>query len=172
MDTPKIELKSAQGVTIVELLIALTLLGVVIAMVYSLYLYGMTSFSRGNQQASKQQEARLIGKILSEEIRYAFEVEVLHNLPVNHRPDDAFILVQDGTVLKVENGKQIVLADGIKTSDISLVFDTNASDPKVDFLIVMGSGKDEYELASSIVVLNLGSTLTDATGSILRYRAF
>ncbi len=62
----KIRLQRESGFSLVELLIALTLFGVVLSIGYSIHYFGIVSFDRGQNQMERQREARLISRILTE----------------------------------------------------------------------------------------------------------
>lgn len=169
-----IKLKEEQGVTIVELLIGLSLLGVVLGVAYSLYFFGMTSFSRGQQQASRQQEARFISRVLSDELRYAREIEVLDVKSENFLEDDSFFYIDErGNVVKAEATKTTILAELGDYDLLSLRFATSSDEGRVvDITIGVTSNSREYELSTSVLLLNLdaSSKLPTKSGTILRYR--
>jgi len=64
-------LRSEKGLTLVELLIALALIGLVFALAFSLYAYGVGSFEQGTAQAAYQQKARLVHTLFKKELRNA-----------------------------------------------------------------------------------------------------
>ncbi len=99
----KIRLQRESGFSLVELLIALTLFGgVVLSIGYSIHYFGIVSFDRGQNQMERQREARLISRILTEEIRYAKEITI-----TNDTAD-----IKDGQVcFLVENGSVVRMAD-------------------------------------------------------------
>ena len=75
------KLKEFQGVTIIELMIALTILALVIGLAFTLQSYGLTSFTRGEGLASSQQNARYAARVLSDEVRYGQKVAIHNSVP-------------------------------------------------------------------------------------------
>ena len=75
------KLKDSQGVTIIELMIALTILALVIGLAFTLQSYGLTSFTRGEGLASSQQNARYAARGLSDEVRYGQRLRSITTFP-------------------------------------------------------------------------------------------
>lgn len=65
-----------EGYTILELLAALAILGLIISAIYSFYLAGLKSWHRGIEQMDSQQSARIAMDKMIRELRYASAVEV------------------------------------------------------------------------------------------------
>ncbi len=69
------------GVTIIELLATLTILGMIIAALYTFYLSGLHSWSRSIDRMEEQQSARIAIDKIIKEVRYAHAVEIRYNDP-------------------------------------------------------------------------------------------
>lgn len=67
----KVVWKNQRGVTLVELLIALTLLGVILAGIYSFFFFAQAGWDRSSAEARVAQEARLTLMKMKSEIRQA-----------------------------------------------------------------------------------------------------
>ncbi len=68
--------KDSKGLTIIELLLTLAIIGFVIAALYTFYLTGLRGWQRGIEQMEAQQSARIaMDKIISE-VRYAHELSL------------------------------------------------------------------------------------------------
>ena len=68
------KLKDQKGVTLVELILVIAVLGFVLAAALSFFLLGTRTFSLGSSQAKVQQEARLATTIVSGDLRTALNV--------------------------------------------------------------------------------------------------
>lgn len=65
-----------QGITLIELLVTLTILGFVITALYTFYLSGLQSWNRSIDSMEYQQSARIAMNKMINEIRYAQEVDI------------------------------------------------------------------------------------------------
>ncbi|MDZ4133457.1 MAG: prepilin-type N-terminal cleavage/methylation domain-containing protein [Dethiobacteria bacterium] len=70
-----------RGLTIIELLATLAILGMIIAALYSFYLSGLHSWSRCIDRIEEQQSARIAIDKIIKEVRYAHAVEIRYNEP-------------------------------------------------------------------------------------------
>lgn len=167
----RINLSSDKGFTLIELLIALSLTMIVLGVGYSLCFFGVTSFSRAKEQVTKQQEVRLAHKLLTEEIRYASEVEILSAKPEAYQADAVYIFVdENGDLVKVaQRGKSVVM-QGSKLGPVRVSFMTEEGSRTLDLVVGIDSKERPYEVKALILVLNLASKLSNRKGSILRYR--
>ena len=149
-------LQSSEGFSLVELLIAVTLIVMVIGVAYSLQSYGMVSFSRGEQLAAIQQNVRLVTRILSEEIRYGQKVEILGSMPESLDPKYVYFLADKGNVVRVKQEVPEVIAENTgKGAGYSLSFTKAVDDPTMVEMIIRGdSGQSKYELTTSVSSLN------------------
>lgn len=70
-----------KGLTIIELLATLAILGMIIATLYSFYLSGLHSWSRSIDRMEEQQSARIAIDKIIKEVRYAHAVEIRYYDP-------------------------------------------------------------------------------------------
>lgn len=68
-------LQKESGMTIIEIVITLSVLGFVIAALYSFYLSGISGWNRGTEQMEYQQTARIAMDKMIREIRFAHRVK-------------------------------------------------------------------------------------------------
>ena len=70
------KIKNNNGLTLVELLIALSLVGLVVTVVFSFFMVGMRAYGKGNIQADMQYEVRRASNKISDEIRHAKSISL------------------------------------------------------------------------------------------------
>lgn len=70
-------LRTRDGFTVVELLIALALLLIVLALTFTFYVFGSSSFQVGETQADVQQNARLAANFITKEVRVCERIVVV-----------------------------------------------------------------------------------------------
>jgi len=68
------KLRNDKGVTMVELILVIVVVGFVMAAALSFFLFGTRTFTLGSNQAKIQQEARLATTIVSQDLRTAINV--------------------------------------------------------------------------------------------------
>lgn len=100
---------SAKGLTLIELLAALALLGVVSALILGVLVSGINSYKSVNKQISLQDEANAIMTRFSNEIFVAVKVEALENQPV--KSIDISKYGGEKVTLEFANGKAMVIKE-------------------------------------------------------------
>ena len=66
-----------KGITLVELVIALAILGIVLTIGYNLFLAGLKSYGRQIDNADNQARARQVIRQLTREIRRADQIDII-----------------------------------------------------------------------------------------------
>lgn len=171
----RIRVKSARGFTMIELLIGFSLLGAVLGAAWSLYFYGFTSFSRGEQQMAKQQSARLVARVLSETIRQAEKISF--DSKTIDLKDFRYIYVdKDGNVVRSDNGGEpSIIATAPEGAQMSLDF-LRAHDAEniIHFTVGVLSDDGVYEIESSVYAQELPvshwMSLKPDRGKVLCYK--
>ncbi|MDW7740392.1 MAG: prepilin-type N-terminal cleavage/methylation domain-containing protein [Bacillota bacterium] len=124
------------GFMLVELLIALALLGVVLALGYMFFNFGTQAFNIGERRAIAQQAARITSDFITSELRFAKEIEI--------NPDEAemvngywyFYLSEDNSIIyRDQNENERIMADSLADDMLySIYFTSNVPDDVVIFL--------------------------------------
>lgn len=78
-----------KGLTLVELLVAMALIGLLLAGVFHLLIYGARVYQEGNEQVDLQREVRYAVDYITKEVRYARFIRVLQD-PDTVDPEDDF----------------------------------------------------------------------------------
>lgn len=172
----KVRLKSESGFSLVELLIALTLFGVVLSVGYSLHYFGIVSFERGQEQMERQREARLVSRVLTEEIRYAREITITNDMAKIEDGQVCF-LVENGSVVRVADNRSHPITSS--KDDYLLNFasikngEQNDQGAVISVTIRSGQEANAYEISTSILALNASSVNdNNRAGSILCLSGF
>ena len=161
------KLKSSQGVTIIELMIALAIFGLVISVAFAIQSYGIASFTRGESLVTRQQNIRMVTRILSEEIRFAQDVVVDYSL---EGPDYIYYWADDGSILKGTEANPETILGSTKNTSYSLEFNVVASEedeeePRiVEMTVRSESPQGVYEVTTSVQGLNLPIEGIEKTG--------
>jgi prepilin-type N-terminal cleavage/methylation domain-containing protein len=81
LENVKKQCRQEAGLTIIELLATLAVLGMIIAALYSFYLSGLHSWGRSIERMEEQQSARIAIDKIIKEVRYAHAVEIRYSDP-------------------------------------------------------------------------------------------
>lgn len=162
-------LKSSSGFSLMEVMMAIMLLGLVFYVAFSMYSFGVSSFQRGSEQMSCQQEARVVSNLITGKVRYAREILVLQAVDSPLSAGYIYIFSQDGNVvLQTSEGLSHL---GDNTDGFNQVVSFASESPAVvRFKIDVLSSSSSYGLETSVVGLNLGATLPEESGPVLRYK--
>ncbi len=139
-------LSNKKGVTLLELIIALAIMSIIMAVCFSVFSYGMKGYQRETANVDSQIDVRYVLNYLNREIRRAEHVEVNTNI--------LKLTDETGNITEYKlNGDEIIknattLVDGINTFMVTMNGD------KIEIFIesVENSSGDSYELSSEITI--------------------
>lgn len=169
----KYVVEKKKGLTLVELLISLALVGVVILLASSIYIFGLKIFDKGTTQSNVQDEIRVVGDFITKEIRNS--VEITFNTPSNIKEYSMIYL--DKNVIKYKpEGKSLEESVNKTGSIISgnndLIFQTKNKNSKA-FLnfTIKGTGKQQsYTLNSEVFLNNIKSIENSSSYNYVYYK--
>jgi prepilin-type N-terminal cleavage/methylation domain-containing protein len=69
-------LRNSKGITLVELILVIAVLGIVSAAALSFFVFGLNTFAMSSSQTKVQQEARLATTVVGQELRTSINVRV------------------------------------------------------------------------------------------------
>lgn len=177
--------KDTKGFTLIELVVALAILGLAINLGYDLAEYGLKSFSTGQEQAYAQRDVRFASERITRELRKATSIELPD--PTLPRPSGYCYFYSDNTsVLHFVNEQSVdepvtfgnaVITDplnfdlSLRNNQLILVFTFREKDSFPDDAF---SNDNQYYITSSIVLnniapFNVGQTLP-ISGSVVKFK--
>lgn len=162
-------LKSSSGFSLLEVMMAIMLLGLVFYVAFSIYSFGVSSFQRGSERMSSQQEARVVSNLITGKVRYAREIRVLQAVDSPLSPGYIYIFSQDGNVVLQTSESLFHLGDNMDSFDHTVSF-ASESPAVIRFKVGVLFNSSSYGLETSVVGLNLGATLPAESGPVLRYK--
>ena len=164
--------RQESGYSLVELLIALSLIGLVLSLAWGIYPFGVTMYSRGNDQSTLQQEERYLFEFLSRELMYAFGVEILGSLDEVPEPAAGEALLysnEQGIWRKMDDQATLVLP--ASRASFELAFRGDASSKELllfDYTVsLVKNPAITHEVVKTLYLFN--SKLKGGTGTVLRY---
>ena len=163
------------GITLVELVISVALLSLVIAVAFSLFVFGNNAYRGGTDQHILQTDMRFALEELTDDLRYATEVKVIEEGNGENQVNLGSLMVESGgvyenvglyeTYLFYSNGEIIRLR---RNSKRSIQFDTDEEttpltfvfqNDKIDISARMSNitGNKNYDVDISIDLLNINN---------------
>lgn len=70
-----------KGLTLIELLATIVILTIVASLAFSAYKFGVNAFQRANEKSELQDEVRIASHVITSQIRFASEVQLLNACP-------------------------------------------------------------------------------------------
>jgi prepilin-type N-terminal cleavage/methylation domain-containing protein len=153
-----------RGLSLVELLIVLALLGMIIGLGHMFFSFGTRTFNVGEAQSNVQQNVRVASNYITRELRYAFDVQIIDDtFPIPENVSDAFnyIFINDESALehRSKDGSIILFGDGSSGAALdSLIFAiSDDNDYMLDYSINASSKKPvrTYPLSTEVYLENL-----------------
>jgi len=107
-------IKSERGVTLVELLAAISLLSIVLLLASSVHLFGQKQMNSQSDEVQIQSQERLAANLITKEIRKAKTVEVKNPNQLTVNDTDTYKL--EGTTIQKNNEEFMTKINGFSVS--------------------------------------------------------
>lgn len=162
------DLKKKDGVTLIELVVALAIVTLVAGSIILILVSGMNVFSSGSSQYDIQGNARMASQLITEEIRYAVDLEIIQDI-TSVNLDDIPVYVN----YLYYDGEKVVKVNkfDIETKYIgnggSLNFWSESGDKILRYNIFAEDSSRVYNIENEVNSLNLH--LGDSNSIIVSY---
>ncbi len=164
----KLILKKQNGLALLELMVALALIGIVLFLGYMFFDFGARTFARGERQSIAQSSIRLGADFITNEIRYADKLVYDPNDPMK---EEHYYIKQEGSSVIYyyvdENGNKTQertmldsVADGMIyeiSFDEANYIEISQNQIKVVILFTLKADTDLYVLDTKVNILNLNN---------------
>ena len=135
-------IKKHRGFTMIELLVSLGILSIIISLGFSTLIFGTKSFGKGTDQATLQQDSRVIISLISNEVRNAKNLR--------YSSDD--FKDEKYYTIEAKGGKIILKEDNKQLKEIDTTFGEIFFSLEEKFLVI--TLKSGNETISSKILLN------------------
>jgi prepilin-type N-terminal cleavage/methylation domain-containing protein len=151
-----------KGFTLIELIVTLAIITLVMSGVFSLLLFNQKVYGKGSSQYDIQSNMRLAASSISQELRYATQIEILDSsAAVPATPDamdanEGYIYYDssNGTISKLSKTSPFSIEIG-KASGSGITFSHEADSSTVMFNIDAKDKDKNYSLSTKTLCLNL-----------------
>lgn len=172
-----------KGLTLTELIITLSLIGLVVMVAVTIMFMGASSYQSAEVESILHGELRLEGNYITEQIRNALDIAVLTEeefIEEGIIEDYNYVYFESGEVKKITPVKSSNYTPSVVQVEITkLEFDSKGSNGLFVFTIEgeasKGNQDRNYTISSNVITENIGKAAQDALpskkGAVLKYRA-
>lgn len=168
--------KNEKGVTLIELLIAMAILGIVLSVAYSLLFYGNTTFSHGNRQYNTQSSVRIAADYAEQELRFATTISILNSVPSPKLEPYNYMYIDNGRLVHEiydsGSGNYSTRSFNLNVLDNISTF-AFIDDSRLGITIEAEDGEQGYLLNREVNLLNVSlvsEAITGTTGDVVAFR--
>ncbi len=109
--------KQDEGLALTELIVALFIVGLVIAIVILIQWWGTTSFQAAETMAILQKEVRAVAGKITDEVRYARSIYPLEGMESTPEDSYCYLYLDDGVIVNIVGDEtRAVVIDSVVTS--------------------------------------------------------
>lgn len=169
-------LRRKKGVTLIELIVALAILGIVIIGVSSFIMFSNKTFNISEKQSDAQFNVRFASESITKELRVADTIEILDNTPAEFESDKKYIYVEGNSIKLFMGGYKKIILKGSSNFTPTLTFKKKSGNGKVlNFTIDGLEENQKFKIDSDILILNMpapNSILGEDSGSVVAFGPF
>jgi len=153
--------KSSKGFTLIEVIIALAIVGTVISIAYMLLGFSRTTLRNGNDHYDIQNDIRLASGYLSEEVRFATELKIMSYsdciAEISSHAEYDYFYIEDGALHQAKyvdssTYDEKSYAEYISSSDSSF---SAADDDTLNITLTATEDSKSYDISTDIKLENL-----------------
>jgi prepilin-type N-terminal cleavage/methylation domain-containing protein len=157
-------LHDKRGFTLIELIVVIAIVGLIISMAFSFYVFGSNTLTIGENQSNVQHNVRMAAKYITNELRIARTVEILDEIPdeIDIEPQKNYIFVDGNTIKHIKTEDSIdkdIFHEASTKFSIGMEFKINEDNAKIlNFKIDAKYDDQDFEVLSEVLIVNMAST--------------
>ncbi len=167
-----------QGLSLVELMVAVVVVAMVITVVSSLYAFGSRAFRAGEAQAWLQSSGESALRVITPKVRNAIALDIVSSKPASFDSGWWYVYLLDPTeystriIMRSPDGDERQITDEIVSGSDGLSFEARLVGQSVILSIaVRGSYRGRAgESATTAILGNISSLPSNTRGSSVRFR--
>lgn len=167
-----------QGLTLVELMVAVVVMAMVISVVSSLYVFGSRAFGIGEAQACLQSSGESALRVITPKVRNAIALDIMSSKPISFDSGWWYVYLLDPAefstriIMRSPDGDERQITDEIVSGSDGLSFEAHRVGQSVILSItVRGSYRSRAgETVATAILGNISSLPSKTTGSSVRFK--
>ncbi|MBP2027366.1 prepilin-type N-terminal cleavage/methylation domain-containing protein [Acetoanaerobium pronyense] len=162
-------MKIKKGFTLIEVLVTIGILGILISVLYNIIFFQINAFNKSDRQSVAQSDVRYISDFITNELRFAKDIEILGNKSDIDSYEYKYIYIENGDVFHRGYGNNYIKKLNLENRNPSyeIEFWTEKNDTSLLFYKIL-SESQEFKIESSVNLLN--TRLEENTGLVLKYQ--
>lgn len=162
-------LSNNRGITLIELIISIAIMGVIVLAIMSLFGFGNKSFIYSNKRSDLQNQVQLVSNIITEEIRNATEISLNDTSPPFSDNTYNYITISGQKIILVNNGISTEKTEAIITEYNPMFTLTELSNRNniVSFTIKGTIDGQDYEVTTKVALNNIRNESSSAGKTIM-----
>ncbi len=166
-------LKNQKGFTLIELIVAISILAILMALVYGFLSFGFRNLAQGQKQSDLQYDIRKTSDRLADAVRDAQYATVLAAPPATFAAGTKYLYVSgDKVILRIGSLETVLVPDAYLGHNTTLKFMKKAGRPQVLNYTLTGTKTDgSYSIESDVYIQNIGTGAVEgaAQGSCVAF---
>lgn len=164
---PKINhlLKDEQGITLVEVLMAITLSSILLTTIGSLYVFSFRTFNEVQELTNNQHKIYSIHSYIQRDLRNATEINILSSLPSPVDNSYNYIYMENGSVFILDNDTKSI-ANDIDSLNFEVIENTRSNNFYQFSLKYTINNENE----TTLILNNIGEYHSGQNESIIQYK--
>lgn len=167
-----------RGITLIELLMAVTIVSVVLGLGYNYLFFSTRVFHVGEGRADMQSNLRLASTFISQNVRYASEVEIFQEVDEELDEDFFYLYIdrdeggQKGYLTYYREGEKKTFFSPLSDLEFKKAEKHPASMGLVDTVLhfSLSSQDGSYDISSSVFLEHFSGDLGDIPGTGIKYK--
>jgi len=145
-------ISETKGLTLMEILITLALLGIILVPIFSFYFFGTNTYEAAEKKSNIQNDVLLAAEFITKQLRTVIDI-FLDQTPNQHKDlYNGSIGLKDGCIEYYYNDKSKLITN---SNIVQLSFTLKRKSNILEFHIMGGEGEDQYRIDSKVTLLNL-----------------
>jgi len=161
-----------KGFTLIELMVTVLLIGLVLTTVYGMVTAGNRFFAQGDAKADIQSSLRVSANYISDQIRYASDVQILGSLPsaADMAASGKHYIYEESGVLKYYDGHSVQNIPGLLEGVNATLHLEDENSQTVSIRIDGTARNQTYNVETAAFLLNIGtSALAAGSGPAIEF---
>ncbi|MGM1047378.1 MAG: PilW family protein [Bacillota bacterium] len=151
-----------KGLTLFELLASIVLLTIVASLAFSAYKFGVNAFQRANEKSELQDEVRIASHVITSQIRFASEVQLLNACPSSFDPGINYICMNGRSIeehvydtASASHVTRKIVTENLKDPITYSVEFGKTSSSILAYKIISNKNQQRFEVNSKVSLLNI-----------------